>query len=89
MIGNELLKYYLGLLNSRLINYVFISKCGNTQVSANELNLLPFSKKNIKDISAFVSEHLLDLSEHQEELDRLVCEAYDLSANETNVIIDY
>lgn len=89
MIGNELMKYYLGLLNSRLINYVFISKCGNTQVSANELNLLPFSKKNIKDISAFVSEHLLDLSEHQEELDRLVCEAYDLSANETNVIIDY
>lgn len=89
IVTNELMNYYLGLLNSRLINYIFISKSGNTQVSANELNLLPFCKKNVREISAFVSEHLSNLSEHQEELDRLVCKAYDLSVKETNMIINY
>ena len=89
ILTDELMYYYLGLLNSKLINYVFISKSGNTQVSANELNLLPFSKNNVKDISAFVSKYLSELREHQEELDRLVCEAYDLSVNEINMIIDY
>jgi len=53
------------------------------------LNLLPFSKNNVKDISAFVSKYLSELREHQEELDRLVCEAYDLSVNEINMILDY
>lgn len=51
ILTDEIMYYYLGLLNSKLINYVFISKSGNTQVSANELNLLPFSKNNVKDIS--------------------------------------
>ncbi len=89
ILTDELMYYYLGLLNSKLINYIFISKSGNTQVSANELNLLPFSKSNVKDISAFVSKYLSELKEHQEELDKLVCEAYDLSVNEMNMIIDY
>lgn len=89
ILTDELMYYYLGLLNSKLINYVFVSKSGNTQVSANELNLLPFTNKNMKDISAFVSKHLSGLRKHQEELDRLVCEAYDLSAKETNMIIDF
>lgn len=89
ILTDELMYYYLGLLNSKLINYIFISKSGNTQVSANELNLLPFSKNNVKDISAFVSKYLSELKEHQEELDKLVCEAYDLSVNEMKMIIDY
>lgn len=89
ILTDELMYYYLGLLNSKLINYVFISKSGNTQVSANELNLLPFPKNNVEDISAFVSKYLSELREHQEELDRLVCEAYDLSVNEINMIINY
>lgn len=89
ILTDELMYYYLGLLNSKLINYIFISKSGNTQVSANELNLLPFSKNNVNDISAFVSKYLSELKEHQEELDKLVCEAYDLSVNEMNMIIDY
>ncbi len=89
ILTDELMYYYLGLLNSKLINYVFISKSGNTQVSANELNLLPFPKNNVEDISAFVSKYLSGLREHQEELDRLVCEAYDLSVNEINMIINY
>lgn len=89
ILTTELMNYYLGLLNSKLVNYVFISKSGNTQVSANELNLLPFPPKNIKEISLFVSLHMSDLSVHQVELDRLVCEAYDLSDDETNMIINY
>lgn len=89
VLTDELMYYYLGLLNSRLLNYVFISKSGNTQVSANELNLLPFSKNNIKDISAFVSKYSSELSKHQDELDRLVCEAYDLSTDEMTIIMNY
>ncbi|NBJ90726.1 N-6 DNA methylase [Acutalibacter sp. 1XD8-36] len=89
ILTDEIMYYYLGLLNSKLINYAFISISGNTQVSSNELNLLPFSNNNVQDISVFVSEHLLELRERQDELDRLVCEAYDLSANETNMIIGY
>ncbi len=89
ILTDEIMYYYLGLLNSKLINYVFVSKSGNTQVSANELNLLPFSKNNVGNISTFVSKYLSELKEHQEELDRLVCEAYDLSENETNMIINY
>ncbi len=89
ILTDELMYYYLGLLNSKLINYIFISKSGNTQVSANELNLLPFPKNNVEDISAFVSKYLSELREHQEELDRLVCEAYDLSVNEIDMIINY
>lgn len=88
-ISDELMNYYLGLLNSKLINYVFISRSGNTQVSANELNLLPFPQNNVKEISEFVSKHLSNLREHQKELDRLVCEAYGLSTNEINIVINY
>lgn len=89
ILTDKIMYYYLGLLNSKLINYVFISKSGNTQVSANELNLLPFANKNVKDISGFVSKYLSDLRKHQEELDRLVCEAYGLSVKETNIIINF
>lgn len=88
-ISDELMNYYLGLLNSKLINYVFISRSGNTQVSANELNLLPFPQNNVKEISEFVSKHLSNLREHQKELDRLVCEAYGLSTNEINIVVNY
>lgn len=88
-ISDELMNYYLGLLNSKLLNYVFISRSGNTQVSANELNLLPFPQNNVKEISEFVSKHLSNLREHQKELDRLVCEAYGLSTNEINIVVNY
>lgn len=89
IVEDLLLNYYLGLLNSKLINFIFASKSGNTQVSTNELNLLPFPKKKTSEISQFVSDNLLELRKHQEELDKLVCEAYDLSADETDFIIKY
>ena len=89
IVEDVLLNYYLGVLNSKLINFIFASKSGNTQVSTNELNLLPFPKKNIGEISQFVSDNLLELRKYQQELDKLVCEAYDLSADETDLISKY
>ena len=77
------------MLNSKLVNYIFISKSGNTQVSANELNTLPFPNNEFQTISRFVSEHVDCLQEHQKELDILVCNAYRLSKDETNFIINY
>ena len=64
-------------------------KYGNTQVSANELNSLPFPKEGFEAIATFVSEHLDDMETYQKELDILVCQAYGLSDNETEFIINY
>ncbi|HAA7057405.1 TPA_asm: N-6 DNA methylase, partial [Listeria monocytogenes] len=85
----ETMYYYLGMLNSKLVNYIFTSKSGNTQVSANELNSLPFPNDGFEIISRFVSNHVNELQEHQQELDMLVCSAYRLSEDETNFIINY
>ena len=87
LVSEKEMLLYLGLLNSKLVNFIFTSKSGNTQVSANELNLLPFPKNKADEISAFVSKHLLDLTLHQTELDNIVCEAYGLTAEETNIVI--
>lgn len=89
LLSLENMYYYLGMLNSKLVNYIFISKSGNTQVSANELNTLPFPNNEFQTISRFVSEHVDCLQEHQKELDILVCNAYRLSKDETNFIINY
>lgn len=82
----EVLCFYLGLLNSKLLNYIFVSTSGNTQVSANELNMLPFPQKHFDEISSFVSEYIYSLSNHQEELDDLVFKAYGLSLEEIDFI---
>ena len=89
LLEEKILYYYLGMLNSRLVNYIFISKSGNTQVSANELNLLPFPRGEIDTIANFVRKYEGDLYKHQDELDLLVCHAYGLSEKETNFIIKY
>ena len=89
ILSTETMHYYLGLLNSKLVNYIFTSKSGNTQVSANELNSLPFPKEGFEAIATFVSEHLDDMETYQKELDILVCQAYGLSDNETEFIINY
>ncbi len=89
LISLETMYYYLGMLNSKLVNYIFTSKSGNTQVSANELNSLPFPNDGFEIISRFVSNHVNELQEYQQELDMLVCSAYGLSEEETNFIINY
>ena len=88
IVSLEKMYYYLGMLNSKLVNCIFTSKSGNTQVSANELNLLPFPKDDLSIISRFVSKHVDCLQEHQKELDVLVCNAYGLTKEETNFIIN-
>lgn len=89
ILDKDSLFYYLGILNSKLLNYIFISKSGNTQVSANELNSLPFPIKNSKKISNFVREHIQDMDQYQDELDSMVCQIYGLSEVETDFIIRY
>ncbi len=89
VVPDETMYFYLGLLNSKLINIIFVSKSGNTQVSANELNLLPFPMNNKQHIINFVSYNLQNLSEHQKELDHLICDAYGLSEIEKKVIMEY
>lgn len=89
ILNLQTMYYYLGVLNSKLLNYIFSSKSGNTQVSANELNALPFPNKGIEDISQFVSGHLDDLDNHLVELDTLVCDSYNLSKEETDFILNY
>lgn len=89
LLSLEKMYYYLGMFNSKLVNYIFTSKSGNTQVSANELNALPFPQNAVQTISRFVSNYMNELQEHQNELDMLVCKAYGLSEDETNFIINY
>lgn len=89
LLSLENMYYYLGMFNSKLVNYIFMSKSGNTQVSANELNALPFPSNGVQTISRFVSNHMNVLQEYQNELDLLVCRAYGLSEDETNFIINY
>lgn len=89
LLTQEVMYYYLGLLNSKLINYIFASKSGNTQVSANELNSLPFPLGNIGIIADFVINHTQNLKGYQKELDLLVCNAYGLSESEADFIIKY
>lgn len=88
-ISLETMYFCLGILNSKLINYIFASISGNTQVSANELNTLPVPDKKINAISQFVNDHLNELKNQQQELDLLVCDAYGLSEEETSFIINY
>jgi adenine-specific DNA-methyltransferase len=89
ILSLQTMYYYLGVLNSKLLNYIFSSKSGNTQVSANELNALPYPHKGSETISQFVSIHLEDLGNHLDELDSLVCTAYGLSEEEAGFILNY
>jgi len=89
LLSSQTMYYYLGILNSKLLNYIFSSKSGNTQVSANELNSLPYPNENIDTISQFVSIYQNDLLNHSDELNYLVCMAYGLSRDETEFILNY
>lgn len=89
LLSLEVMYFYLGLLNSKLLNYIFSSKSGNTQVSANELNSLPYPSSGMEEISGFVSIHVNNLKDFQDELDRLVCNVYGLTEEETIFILNY
>lgn len=87
LVDENRMYFFLGLLNSKILNYVFASKSGNTQVSANELNSLPYPIVGEDSISEFVRRYEKDLLKHQKELDDLICTSYGLSSGEKELII--
>ncbi|MCL2222463.1 MAG: SAM-dependent methyltransferase [Oscillospiraceae bacterium] len=88
LLPDSTLCFFLGMLNSKLINYLFSSISGNTQVSANELNSLPLNVRGSKSIADFVSVKKGNLLESRNELDRLVCELYNLTEQETEIVMN-
>jgi adenine-specific DNA-methyltransferase len=76
----------LGLLNSRLYDFVFRALNGNTQVSATELELLPVAEGPELAEIAKLARRLTDSggadAEAQAELDELVYRLYDLDEEE-------
>ncbi|MHA2854258.1 HsdM family class I SAM-dependent methyltransferase [Paenibacillus lautus] len=89
LIELEEMYFYLGLLNSKLFNYIFTSKCGNTQVSSNELNSIPVPIGDVGPITDFVASHINNIKANQTELDILVCNLYGLTVSESDFIINY
>jgi len=81
----------LGLLNSRLYDFVFRALNGNTQVSATELEMLPVASgpelEEIAKLARRLTETGGDDAEAQAELDRLVFELYDLHEEELGELL--
>ncbi|WP_179090032.1 HsdM family class I SAM-dependent methyltransferase, partial [Paenibacillus odorifer] len=89
-IPDDILKLFLGLINSRLLNIIFSVKNGNTQVSSSELNLLPMSFKYQNSIIEMVN--LIELNPTQksiDSLDEIIYENYSLTTNEIDMIRNY
>lgn len=87
LVDEETMYFYLGLLNSNVINYIFVCKNGNTQVSATELNLLPITEKNKFAISRLTKEY--DINRHEsslKELEEVIYDNYDLFDKEIDII---
>lgn len=81
-ISMQVMYYFLGVLNSTLFNKLFVSISGNTQVSANELNLMPFPKDDNNLISIYMKKSDENGEFNQRELDKLVYKAYGISKDE-------
>lgn len=90
LIPNNILKLYLGLINSKLLNIIFSVKNGNTQVSSSELNLLPISYKNQSAIIEMVN--LIEMNPQSkliDGLDEIIYENYSLTSSEIDIIRNY
>lgn len=88
-LEDEILYFYLTLLNSKIVNYIFSSKSGNTQVSSSELNSLPIPHGGHVDIIRFIDDNKEDLHNQMDVLDVMICRAYGLTEDETNYILNY
>lgn len=84
-ISSDKLYYFLGVLNSTLFNKLFVSVSGNTQVSAGELNLIPFPQDD-NTISTYMQESTKKDEFNQNELDELVFKAYGISEEEFEIL---
>jgi hypothetical protein len=91
------LRYVLGLMNSALFDFVFRHTNSNTQVSAGELNSLPFPKRDSKQEGEIVKlVHLIlankkhdpapDTTALEREIDQRVYALYGLTADEIKVV---
>lgn len=85
-VSLQIIYYFLGILNSTLFNKLFVSISGNTQVSANELNLMPFPKDNNNLISIYMRNTYENGEFNQRELDKLVYEAYGITEEEFEIL---
>ena len=87
-IDDNILYYFLGVLNSSLFNRIFVSFSGNTQVSASELNLmpLPYDPENL--IANYMKEIDKKDSFNQNKLDLIVGKLYGLTSQELNQLIN-
>ena len=95
------LRYILGVLNSTLVNYLIKNLSSNTNLTAQDLDTIPFRKINFKDIIdkqsceriiKLVDEILkvkkknIDTTKLETEIDELVYQLYDLTAEEIEII---
>lgn len=89
-IQEDDLYYYLAILNSKLLNYIFTSISGNTQVSANELNELPFPNEKNIEVSNLMRKYMessINKDYVQSELNMLICSLYGLSEKQSNYLM--
>ncbi|WP_372815010.1 hypothetical protein [Paenibacillus sp.] len=89
-IETNVLKFYLGIVNSRLLNVIFSVKNGNTQVSSSELNLLPIATSQqdaiieaVNRLEGNITKALID------SLDEIIYENYFLSNFEIDIVRNY
>ena len=91
------LKFVLGILNSKFIDFIFRHLNSNTQVSAGELNALPFpgSEDSIRESIINLVNQILhakrtdpdaDVSELENEIDQIVYLLYDLTPEEIAIV---
>ena len=91
------LKFVLGILNSKFIDFIFRHLNSNTQVSAGELNALPLpdSEDSVQaSIINFVDQILdakhtdpdVDVSELENQIDQIVYLLYDLTPKEIAIV---
>ena len=91
------LKFVLGILNSKFIDFIFRHLNSNTQVSAGELNALPFpdSEASIRESIINLVDQILDakrtdpdaaVSELEKEVDQIVYLLYDLDDDEIKIV---
>lgn len=87
------LTYVLALLNSRLLNFVFATSNGSTQVSAYELGLLPLLYNPDSGLDSLVVTRLSaggdEVATTEREIDRRVYDLYGLTADERRIVDDY
>ena len=91
------LKFVLGILNSKFIDFIFRHLNSNTQVSAGELNALPFpdSEASIRESIINLVDQILttketnpdaDVSELEKQIDQIVYLLYDLDDDEIKFV---